>query len=66
LGRIDIPTLILWAENDRFFPVSVARRLQRDIPESILEVIPRSGHFLPEERPGAVVSKCLAFFERRF
>ena len=65
LRQFKVPTLILWAEKDRFFPVSVARRLQRDIPGSVLEVIPDSGHFLPEEQPEAVVEKCLAFLDTR-
>ncbi len=55
LGQIQVPTLILWAEDDRFFPPAMARRLQKDINDAMLRIIPNSGHFLQAEQPEAVV-----------
>ncbi|MCP4691225.1 MAG: alpha/beta hydrolase, partial [Desulfobacterales bacterium] len=62
LRKINIPTLILWAENDRLFPVSVARRLQGDIPGAALATVPNCGHFIPEEQPETVVAHLMDFF----
>lgn len=59
--RVRVPTLILWAEGDLLFPPSAAFRLQRDIPGSVLRVVPECGHFLQEEKPDAVNAALLAF-----
>ncbi len=61
LGNIDSPTLILWAEADPLFPVSVARKLQRDLRDARLETVPDSGHFVSEEYPEIVTSQVLDF-----
>lgn len=61
LRKISVPTLILWAQNDGFFPVSIARRLQQDIPGALLRVVPDTGHFLQEEKPGDVVDHIREF-----
>ena len=52
--KIRVPTLILWAEDDRLFPPSAADHLQRNIPGSIVRTIPDCGHFLQEEKPELV------------
>ena len=61
LKAINIPTLILWAAHDGFFPVSIARRLQQDIPGSILRIVSGAGHFLQEEKPEEVVGHIRGF-----
>jgi len=61
LRRITMPTLILWAEKDLCFPTRIARRLQGDIPNASLVIVPDCGHFLQEERPGLVVEHLLRF-----
>jgi len=63
LRRITVPTLVLWAENDRFFPTCIARQLQGDIPGAALVTVPDCGHFLQEERPELVVEHLLSFLE---
>lgn len=63
LRRIAAPTLILWAENDRLFPLDVARRLQEDIPNARLVTVPDCGHFLQEEQPDQVVAHLLSFLD---
>lgn len=62
LRGIHVPTLILWAEKDRIFPVSIAKRLQGDIPGSSLATVPNCGHFIPEEQPEKVVRHLFEFF----
>jgi len=63
LEGITAPTLILWAEHDPIFPVSVAEKLQRRLPDAILRTVPHSGHFVPEEAPDQVVREILAFLD---
>jgi pimeloyl-ACP methyl ester carboxylesterase len=49
--RINVPTLILWGEQDRIVPVELGMRLNRDIPDSKLYVLDRCGHIPQEEEP---------------
>jgi pimeloyl-ACP methyl ester carboxylesterase len=51
IRTIDRPTLVVWAEDDSFFPVSVGDRIHSQIKGSSLVRIPDCGHFIPEERP---------------
>ncbi|MEE2935886.1 MAG: alpha/beta hydrolase [Planctomycetota bacterium] len=47
--RICCPTLVLWADNDKHFPVVQARRLNQTIPKSTLTIIPGT-HWMPLNR----------------
>ena len=49
-----MPTLIIWGEEDRVFPMQVGRDLQKTIPGSRLETIPKAGHLPMWERPETV------------
>jgi pimeloyl-ACP methyl ester carboxylesterase len=48
---IDIPTLIVWGQQDRFIPVSRGIELHATIKSSQLELIKNCGHAPHEERP---------------
>jgi pimeloyl-ACP methyl ester carboxylesterase len=61
LKTIQQPTLILWGKNDYSAPLSVGRRLNQDIKGSRLVVIPRCGHFVPEDQAGLVNAQLLKF-----
>jgi pimeloyl-ACP methyl ester carboxylesterase len=52
LGRIDVPTLLLYGELDRRSPRSVAEELHGAIPGSQLVVLPGAGHVCNVEAPG--------------
>ena len=45
------PVLIAWGLDDPFFPLSYAKRLERDFPHARLETIPDSKAFVPEDQP---------------
>ena len=45
------PVLIVWGEDDLFFPKRYARRLERDFPDATLEFLENSRAFVPEDRP---------------
>jgi len=44
---IKCPTLILWAEHDKHFPVVQAERLHEITAGSVLEIIPGGTHWMP-------------------
>ena len=63
LGRLGVPALILWAENDDFAPIGGAHRLHREIPGSKLEIVEGAGHFLHADAPercSAAITEFLA------
>jgi len=49
LGRLEIPVLIFWGEDDPFLPPAVAERLNAAIPSSTLGLVPGCGHFLIDD-----------------
>jgi pimeloyl-ACP methyl ester carboxylesterase len=51
IGEITHPTLILWGEQDRVFPIAVGEELQRTINGSRLVRIPNAGHIPQWEQP---------------
>jgi pimeloyl-ACP methyl ester carboxylesterase len=52
LRRFDHPTLLLWAEDDPHFGPRWGERLLGDIGGAMrLELLPKTGHLLMEERP---------------
>jgi pimeloyl-ACP methyl ester carboxylesterase len=61
LHRIDIPTLLLWGENDGLVPPRFGHAYRALIPNSELVVIPRAGHVPFEEQPDAFLDAFGAF-----
>jgi pimeloyl-ACP methyl ester carboxylesterase/ketosteroid isomerase-like protein len=51
LPRIEVPTLLVWGEQDARSPLSVARQFERAIPDTTLVVIPDAGHVSNLEQP---------------
>jgi haloalkane dehalogenase len=51
LGRLGVPTLILWGENDLFAPVAGAHRFKREIPAAEMVVLKDAGHFVYADEP---------------
>ena len=49
IPQIKVPTLILWGEEDLYFPVSAAHRFHQDIERSELYIYPNVGHLPMEE-----------------
>lgn len=65
IGEITQPTLILWGEEDRVFPIGVGEELQRTIKGSSLVRIPQAGHIPQWERPDLVNQAMIDFLGRR-
>lgn len=62
----DKPTMVLWAAQDRFLPVSWGARLAADIPgaESNPTLLPFAGHFWQTEVPESGANALHAFFSK--
>jgi pimeloyl-ACP methyl ester carboxylesterase len=64
LGKIQVPTLILWGDGDPYVPLDFAKKLKDDIPNSTLQVVLRTGHFEIEERPEEVRALLKEFIDK--
>jgi pimeloyl-ACP methyl ester carboxylesterase len=53
LGRVDIPTLIVWGDEDRLVPVELARGWSDLLPEATVATFPDAGHLVLDESPEA-------------
>lgn len=63
-GGFTRPTMVLWAENDRWLDVSWGRRLYDDIAGAErFETISGAGHFLQEEKPGLLAGYIREFMD---
>jgi non-heme chloroperoxidase len=61
LHKIDLPTLIVWGDQDTILPRSDQEALAAAIPGSRLLVYPGAGHAFYWENPGRVASDLAAF-----
>jgi pimeloyl-ACP methyl ester carboxylesterase len=61
LTSLSHPTMIIWGEQDRVFPLSVGEELHHTIPRSQLVKIPDAGHLPQWERPDLVNSVLIAY-----
>lgn len=60
-GSFDRPVLLAWAEDDRFFPMSLARRLADLLPDARLAPVAGSRTFIPEDQPAALADRIVEF-----
>lgn len=56
LGRITVPTLLIWGRNDLATPPEMGKTMELLIPDSRLVIIPGCGHFCYLDRKGEVLS----------
>jgi pimeloyl-ACP methyl ester carboxylesterase len=61
LGTISHPTLVLWGEKDRVFPIAVGEELHRTIKGSQFIRVPKAGHIPQWERPDVVNQALITF-----
>lgn len=55
LPTITVPTTVVWAARDPFFPAAVGRRTASHIRDAAFVVV-ECGHFVPNERPAQVAT----------
>ncbi|MEV5834119.1 alpha/beta hydrolase [Nocardia sp. NPDC052112] len=58
---VRIPVLIVWAREDKIFPVSFAERLAADLPNATVKFIDDSYTFLSEDQPELLSETILEF-----
>ena len=63
LGRIKVPTLLIWGESDRVVTPEYGRAYSRLIPGSRFELIEAAGHHPEIEQPGMFVERVSRFLE---
>jgi len=61
LPALRAPALLIWGEQDRVFPLSVARAAVAEIPGAMLATVPRCGHYPQLEAPRAFHGLLLGF-----
>ena len=64
LGEIIHPTLVIWGEEDRVFPIAVGEELHQTITESRFIRIPKAGHIPQWEQPDVVNQELITFIRR--
>lgn len=60
-GGFDRPVLLAWGEDDRLFPMSLARRLAEMLPAARLAPVAGARTFVPEDRPEALAKLIVDF-----
>jgi pimeloyl-ACP methyl ester carboxylesterase len=60
---IQTPSLFLWAERDKHFPIAHAGRLAEMIPGAKLEIVPNAGHWMALNLGEEVTSRILRFLD---
>ena len=61
LSGSDLPVLLTWAPGDRFFPISYAERLAKEIPNARIVRIPDAKTFVPLDQPQRLADEIAAF-----
>jgi pimeloyl-ACP methyl ester carboxylesterase len=64
LGRIEVPTLLVWGEKDGMIPFANAYDYLKAIPRSSLAALPGLGHVPQEEAPSASIAPVIRFLNR--
>jgi 3-oxoadipate enol-lactonase len=59
--EIGQPTLLLVGDHDRSTPIAMTEELHRDIPVSLVRVIPSAAHWVLLEQPDALAAAILEF-----
>ena len=62
LHRIDVPTLLVWGEDDQVIPFACHAPFKREIRQAELLALPATGHALPIERADEIAARLDAFF----
>ena len=58
---LDVPTLLLWADEDRFHPLAVAEEALARLPDAQLRVLPSTGFLMAYDDPVGLGRELAAF-----
>ena len=62
---IDLPTLLIWGQQDRVVPLSIGKRLHEVLPDSQLKIVPDCGHVPQEEWPELTIDLLRSFLNKQ-
>jgi pimeloyl-ACP methyl ester carboxylesterase len=62
LPELDLPVLLLWADEDRHHPLRGAEEALDLLPDAILRVLPGTGYLIAYDDPVGVARELVAFF----
>jgi pimeloyl-ACP methyl ester carboxylesterase len=65
INTLQMPTLILWGEEDKLIPVENAYRFQKDLPHDTLVILKKLGHVPMEEDPKTTTEVVRSFLQKR-
>lgn len=60
-GEVDLPVLVVWATEDKLFPMALAQRLVAELPRASLRTVDDSYTFVSEDRPELLVEMIVEF-----
>jgi pimeloyl-ACP methyl ester carboxylesterase len=66
LAALDVPSLIIWGEDDPYLPSELAERLGDTIPFSTVALLPGCSHFVTEDAPQTVGPLVYEFLRLRY
>jgi 2-hydroxy-6-oxonona-2,4-dienedioate hydrolase len=64
LGKIKVPTLVVWGRQDLLTPLAIGQRFQREIPGAKLQIIENCGHMPQQECPAKFVDTVTPFLAK--
>jgi haloalkane dehalogenase len=63
LAELEVSALLLWGAEDKFAPLSGARRFEREIPGARLAAFEGVGHFVFDQEPERAAREVVSFLE---
>ncbi len=63
LGRLQIPTLIIWGKQDHLIPLATGISLHEQIPQSVLEIYDGCGHLAPGQCASRIGPRLIDFLQ---
>lgn len=59
--EMQVPTLVVWAKNDRFISSKLAYEIVEKLPNAQLEIIDKAGHYIHMDKPNELVKVVTRF-----
>jgi pimeloyl-ACP methyl ester carboxylesterase len=60
-AEVEVPTLVVWGEQDAWIPLADGQRLHEQLPTSHLRTIPGAGHLVQEDAPATLAAELARF-----
>jgi pimeloyl-ACP methyl ester carboxylesterase len=66
IRKLEVPILLVWGEDDPWLPPSLAERLQEELGEAALALLPGCSHFVLEDAPETATPIVFEFLRLRY